>query len=283
MTLNASTKWDAQYNNRALVPEHGEYLARWARESDLARRQLRCVLDQPYGSGPNETLDVFLPDQPRAPVLVFLHGGYWRSLDKADHSFVAPPFVGQGACVVVPNYALCPQVSVSDIVNQMAQALVWVYRNIQHHGGDRQRVTLVGHSAGAQLAAMLLAWDWAQEAPDLPEGWCKRAVGVSGVYDLEPLRHTSFLQPVLQLTEEEVARVSPCRQPPPPQAQLACWVGGAESEAFWAQNRLMLDAWGPQHVPVCESVAQANHFSVLDALVQTQSGLHQCVSKWLWA
>jgi arylformamidase len=273
---------DAAYNNRVLVPEHGEHLANWAHWSSEARAQWPCVLDQRYGDGPNESLDIFMPSQGNAPVMVFLHGGYWRSLDKADHSFVAPEFVQRGACVVVPNYALCPQVRVSDIVQQMVRALAWVYRNIHRYGGDKRRVTVVGHSAGGQLAALLLAQDWPQLAPDLPAGWCKKAVGISGVYDLEPLRHTAFLQPVLQLTPEEVAVVSPCRWPPPPQAQMACWVGGSESKAFLAQNRLMLEAWGPGHVPVCASQPGCNHFSVLAALVTPGTELHRCATAWLW-
>ena len=155
------------YNNRALVPEHGEHFARWARDSEVARRAGPVSLDVPYGAGPLETLDVFPASMPRsaktaAPVMVFVHGGYWRSLDKADHSFVAPAFTRQGVCVVVINYALCPAVTVSDICLQTAQALAWVWRNIAQHGGDPSRVTVVGHSAGGHLALWLASRNDAQ-------------------------------------------------------------------------------------------------------------------------
>ena len=102
---------DTQYNNRARVPDHAAVLASWAEASALARARSPAQLDLPYGDGAGETLDVFPATAPRpgaAPVLVFIHGGYWRSLDKADHSFVAPSFNAAGAMVVVPNYALCP-------------------------------------------------------------------------------------------------------------------------------------------------------------------------------
>ena len=100
---------DRMYNNRELVPAHPEFFRRWAEESADAIRTQPRELDVRYGGGPNEHLDIFPAAQPDAPVLVFIHGGYWRALDKRDHSFVAPPFTREGACVVIPNYALCPR------------------------------------------------------------------------------------------------------------------------------------------------------------------------------
>ena len=105
---------EVQYNNRARVPEHVQHFERWGQMSREARERQVCLLDVAYGHGPRETLDIFpakrRDDEPLAPVLVYIHGGYWRSLDKSQHSFLAPAFVNQGACVVMPNYALCPAV-----------------------------------------------------------------------------------------------------------------------------------------------------------------------------
>ena len=204
---------DAQYNNRALVPDHAQYFERWARDSKAAREHLVCLPDLAYGHGPGETLDLFPAQRrdsdPLAPVLVFIHGGYWRSLDKSDHSFLAPAFVKQGACVVIPNYALCPAVTIPDITMQMVQALVWTYRHIAVHGGDPRRISVVGHSAGGHLAAMLLACEWSRFAPDLPEDLVYNALSISGVFDLEPLRHTPFLKDSLRLTPEQVRMGEP--------------------------------------------------------------------------
>lgn len=208
---------DAQYNNRALVPDHARYFERWARDSRAAREQLTALLDVAYGHGPGETLDIFparrRTDEPLAPVLVFIHGGYWRSLDKSDHSFLAPAFVDKGTCVVVPNYALCPAVTIPDITLQMVQALAWVYRHIAVHGGDPRRISIVGHSAGGHLAAMLLACEWERHADDLPEDLINNALSISGVFDLEPLRHTPFLRDSLRLTPEQVRMASPAWLP----------------------------------------------------------------------
>ena len=119
--MRGSPEWfDRMYNNRALVPDFADHLQRWADESRLARQNTHCLLDLSYGSGPDETLDIFPTAHANAPVLVFIHGGYWRALDKSDHSFIAPAFTDKGVCVVVPNYALCPAVSIADIVMQQS-------------------------------------------------------------------------------------------------------------------------------------------------------------------
>ena len=149
---------DRMYNNRALVPDHAAYFSRWAESSAAARSAEPCTLDVPYGTGPGETLDIFPAAQASAPVVVFIHGGYWRSLDKSDHSFVAPAFTQAGACVVVPNYALCPAVTVSDITLQMVKCVAWVWRNIHRFGGDPSRITLVGHSAGGTLVTAVAGY-----------------------------------------------------------------------------------------------------------------------------
>ncbi len=210
---------NVQYDNRRRVPEHAEHFARWAQASALVRREARATLDVPYGSGTGETLDIFAPAVPGppegAPVLVFIHGGYWRSLDKSEYSFVAPVFNAAGALVVVPNYALCPAVTVEHIALQMAAMLAWVWRNAAAHGGDPQRIAVVGHSAGGHLATMLLSCRWKEVADDLPAMPVTGALSVSGLYDLEPLRHTPMVQGDLKLTPTSVARLSPAFFPRP--------------------------------------------------------------------
>ena len=264
---------DVQYNNRARIPEHAQIFERWARASAHAREQATCRIDVAYGDGPNETLDVFPSAHANAPVLVFIHGGWWRSLDKRDHSFIAPAFTQAGALVVVPNYALCPSVTIETIALQMTHALAWVFRHAAQHGGDPKRIVVAGHSAGGHLAAMLLSCEWRHVGQDLPALLVSSALSISGVFDLEPLRQTPFLQPDLRLTPASVQRLSPAHFSPPA-GELYATVGANESEEFLRQNRLIREAWGPRAVPVCETVLGTHHLDVLHELADPQTRLH---------
>lgn len=270
--FNSNPDWlDAQFNNRLRVPEFMAHFQSWQRDSTAARQSQLCHLDIAYGDGgAAETLDVFPAatanqGQGAAPVMVFIHGGYWRSLDKADHSFVAPAFTRAGSCVVIPNYALCPAVTIEQIVLQQVQALVWVHRNIVQYGGDPSRISVVGHSAGGHLAAMMLACEWKKVSADLPVNLVRNALSLSGLHDLKPLRHSPYIQGDLRLTPAQVQRCSPAYFPAP-LGQLTALCGGDESEEFIRQNHLIQQAWGKRCVSVCEELPGKNHFSVLEAL-----------------
>jgi arylformamidase len=268
---------EVQYNNRMRVPDHPQVLARWDKASQVAREGSVCRLDLAYGSGAGETLDVFPAAQQSgapAPVLVFIHGGYWRALDKAQHSFVAPSFNADGAMVVVPNYALCPAVTVEQIALQMTQALAWTYRHAAQFGGDPGRIAVAGHSAGGHLAAMMLSCRWKEVASDLPVHLVAGALSISGMFDLEPLRLTPSLQTDLQLTPAAVRRLSPAFFPRPKSGRLYATVGAEESDEFLRQNHLIRDVWGPTAVPVCEVLPGKNHFTVMESLADPRGRLH---------
>ena len=270
-----SPAWlDSMYNNRALVPDYATYFERWALASQSARATCPCALDVAYGGSVGEKLDVFPAAAANAPVLVFIHGGYWRSLDKSDHSFIAPVFRAQGASVVIANYDLCPAVTIPDITVQMVRALSWVYRHIAQYGGDPKRITVVGHSAGGHLAAMLLACDWQHFAPDLPKQLVSKALSVSGIFDLLPISLTPFLKDSLKLTQRDARKASPALLPPPHGKVLHAVAGGDESPEFLRQNPLIQQAWGKKIVPVTTEFVGLNHFSVLDALVNPLHSLH---------
>lgn len=270
---------ERMYDNRAAVVDHLDYLERWARDSARVRSEQPCWIDLTYGKGHEETLDVFPAAQARAPVLVFIHGGHWRSLDKSGHSFLAPGFNAAGVCVVLLNHALCPgmpdaPVTMPFIARQMEKALAWVWRHIGNHGGDRNRITLAGHGAGGHLASLLLTSPWPLLASDLPEAPARKALSISGLHDLAPLMHTPSLQRDLRLTEQQVLRLSPALLPAPAQAQLHCVVGGGESEEYLRQCRLMREAWGSHAVPRCDVMPGLNHYSILDALAQPGHDVH---------
>nr|MCU0775165.1 alpha/beta hydrolase [Ideonella sp.] len=195
-------------------------------------------------------------------------------------AFVAPPFVEAGAAVVIPDYALAPAVSVEHIVMQMVRAVAWAWRHAASFGGDRQRLLVAGHSAGGQLAAMMLCCRWHDFAPDLPPDIVRNALAVSGVFDLEPLRHAPFLAPDLNLTSASARRLSPLHLPPPA-GRLAAVVGADESEEFRRQNRAIREAWGEATVPVCEEIPDRHHMGILADLARPGARLHGLAREWL--
>jgi len=266
--------YDEQYNNRARIPEHPAILEHWADASARALESSPAMREIAYGEGLGERLDVFPAARAGSPVLVYIHGGYWRALGKRDQSFVAPPFVEAGAMVVLPGYALCPIVSVEHIVLQMVRALAWVHRHAGEFGGDAQRIVVAGHSAGGHLATMLLACEWRSVAPDLPADLVKAALSISGLYELEPLRHAPFLAPDLKLSAASARRLSPALFPPPRSGSLVTVVGGDESEEFHRQAALISQAWGAAVIGA-ECVGQRNHMNVLHELAEPESVTHR--------
>ncbi len=272
---------ERMYNNRQRVPDHGDYFARWAAESALVRRSLPCQLDVRYGDGAGETLDAFAAARPRSPIVVFIHGGYWKAMDKSQHSFVVPALRDLGAAVVVPNYALAPKVGIPDITLQMVRAVAWSWRHARTLGGDARRIVVMGHSAGGQLAAMMLACAWNRFEPALPPRLVRAALGISGLYDLQPLLHTPSLQEVLRLTPRQVQAASPARLPAPAHGRLISAVGGDESSEYLRLNRLIQQAWGRERVPVAAVLPGLNHFSILDTLATPRSRLHRLAANLL--
>ena len=263
-----------EYNNRQLVPEHPRYFARWQAASATARRALPGRLDLRYGDAPGETLDLFPAHGGDGTCLMFIHGGYWRSLDKKDFSFLAPPWTDAGVSLAVVNYDLCPRVSVEEIVRQMLRASRWLWLHAPGHGLDRDRLYVSGHSAGGQLTAMLMAALSPAFDPRLPKDLWKGGLAISGVYDMRPLMQVDFLQPDLRLDEASALRLSPAFLPPATRAPLMTAVGGDESCEFRRQNALLGERW--------KSVLAADipmpgrqHFSVVDALAEPASALFQ--------
>lgn len=287
MTPRKPEAWfEAQYNNRQRVADSAEILGRWVQASALVRERSNCRLDLRYGDDPGQTLDVFMPEAEFAggfaPVLVVVHGGYWRSLDKSDYSFLAASFTDEGALVVVPNYDLCPGVGIDRIAMQLTQAVAWAWRHAADHGGDPSRIVLVGHSAGGHLAAMLSCCDWKRVGRDLPRRLVQGAMSVSGLHDLAPLCHVPFLQTDLQLDAAGVRRLSPVHYPAPRSPQtLFALVGAEESEEYLRQNQLIRQAWGARAVPVCEALPGCNHFTVMHDLADPQGRSHQLARRLL--
>jgi arylformamidase len=244
---------EAEYNNRARVPEHPAHLAAWARDSAAWREACPAVeLALAYGAGERERLDLFWPNAAArdAPVALFIHGGYWQGLGREWVSHCARGLNRQGVAVAVPSYDLCPAVGIANIVAQMRAAARMLHAR---HG---RRLLAAGHSAGGHLAAMLLA---------LEPAAIRAALAISGVFELEPLRHTS-VGTALRLDAAMARALSP-RFLPRPAGRIHCVVGGAESGEYLRQSREMAAAWAGGY----EVLPGADHFTVLAPLADPAS------------
>lgn len=267
-----ATDYEAEYNNRARVPEHADIFARWAREGAEYRAQAtaenRAELGLPYGPSPRQKIDLFRPvTGTAAPVAVFIHGGYWRSLERESFSQMARGLNGRGIVVAVPGYDLCPQVGIGDIIAQMCQACLYLWRRFG------RRLVVSGHSAGGHLTACMLATDWKAVDPDLPADFVPAGFAVSALYDLTPLLQVSMNQD-LRLTPESARDASPIFWPPPRGAMLDSWCGALESAEFLRQNRIICDVWGSAGVETtCREVPGTNHFTVMDAFAEPGSDM----------
>ena len=250
------------YNNREAVADHQLWLDQYPELSARTRERYRHKSDLRYGPGPLETLDLFLPEGEPRGTFVFIHGGYWRMLDKVDFEFVAGPMVDEGMAVVVSNYDLCPAVSVAKIVDQCRRLMLWIAKDGPRHGVAADNVVVGGHSAGGHLAAMMYATDW--DALGLTSDPFVGGVTLSGVHDLKPLVLFSGNSD-LRLTNAEAARVSPINHASLSAAPLLIAVGGAETSEFIRQSQLLWDAWPDNRRPAAGPliVAGKHHFSVV--------------------
>ncbi len=263
---------DAQYDLRTRFPEAASlYEAFCGRESEKAREDLNHHLDVPFGPTLAEHVDLY-PAGEGAPVLVYVHGGFWALRTAREFGFVARGPVSRGAATVVTNYALCPAVTIDEIVRQTRAAVAWTYENAPSFGGDPERIHVAGHSAGGHLVGMLLVTDW-PGVYGLPADIIKGATAISGLFDLSPFPYT-FLQPKVQFTWDQVRRNSPILHLPDAAPPLLVAYGEDETDEFKRQSEDYLGAWKAEGLPGERLVLPGkNHFDVIDGFLDAGSPL----------
>jgi arylformamidase len=262
---------DAQYNNRAAVPDAGRYIDSWPAASKAARARLGGTLDLAYGPHARHRLDIFPAKAAgggKPPVFAFIHGGYWQSLDKSVFSFVAAPFVEAGVTVALLGYPIAPEAGMDEIVASLRLALVWLGRHAGEHGGDPDRLYLSGHSAGGHLTAYMMAEDFSTDA-GLPQPLLKGGLALSGLYDLEPIR-LSYLNKPLGMDADVARRNSPVNRPVG-SMPLILAVGGSETDEFRRQQadyaaQCRKAGWPVETI----EVPGRNHFSALESLADPE-------------
>lgn len=266
-----------QYFMREVVPDYQTYLDRWRARSAAVQSEHPEHLNIRFGPSDEETLDVLRPRDlaAHAPVQILFHGGYWRALHKDDFSFAGIGGLQAGVISVVINYALCPVVSFAEVVEQARRAFVWVVKNIAELGGDPKHIYLVGHSAGAHLAAMMLASPWPRPVLDGCE--VRGACGISGVYDLLPLRSTLF-QDDLRLTLDDAKLYSPVALPFTIRCPILLACGADETQEFFRQSNDYEAHCRSNGLPATTLyLHNRNHYSAVDALVEPD---HPLCREW---
>ncbi|HEY5305125.1 MAG TPA: alpha/beta hydrolase [Pseudolabrys sp.] len=263
-----TTDYEKEYDNRARVPEHPEIFKRWDAEAEAHRAASPgATFGISYGPSKRQTTDLFPAQDASAPLALFIHGGWWRSLDPSMFSQMAKGPNARGVTVALAGYDLCPQVTITTIIEQMRAAVLHLWRS------HKKRVMVYGHSAGGHLAACMAATDWKTLEPSAPSDLVPAAYAISGVFDLAPLTQVSQ-NADLRLTEKSAHDVSPLYWQVPPGRILDAVVGGIESSEFLRQSRIIVEAWRQGMAQTrYEEIADANHFTVLDPLTDPASAM----------
>lgn len=263
--------YETEYDNRARVPEHVGIFARWHRDAETYRQASpKAELGLKYGPGERQFVDIFPAQNAGAPLALFIHGGWWRTLHPREFSQVAAGPNAHGVTVAMAGYDLCPTVSIATITEQMRAVCLFLWRR------HKQRIMVLGHSAGGHLAACMLATDWKTLDANLPndcapDDLVPAAYAISGVFDLLPLTKITP-NADLKLDEAEAKRMSPLLWNAPSGRTLDCVVGGIESAEFLRQSRDMADTWGARGVATrYEEIPGANHFTAVDPLSDPDS------------
>jgi len=252
--------------------DYTPFISAYRDSSAQARAGIAGWREYLYGPSPAERLDFFpaVGNGGLAPLIVFIHGGYWQELSKEDSSFPAPGWVDRGVAFAALAYTLAPEASLGEIVAECRRAVGWLYEHAGYLGVDRRRIVVAGSSAGAHLAAMVAMPGW-QPAAGLPGDLVASTVLMSGVFDLEPLVGTAIAEP-LCLTDQDVAGLSPGRLPlegfPP---SVICW-GQVETDEFKAQSRMFAGRLAATGTEVSSfEVVGRNHFDVVFGLADPGS------------
>jgi len=264
-----------QYNPRESVPEYPELARVRAVQAKKVRDSAKSWLNIAYGDSPREQLDIYAADRPNGAVLIYIHGGYWRSGSKEDNCNFVPTFTEHGATVVLVEYDLCPQVTVTDIVRQTRASIAWVYKSITRYGGDPSKIYVSGHSAGGHLTSMALANDWTKEG--MPSDCIKGAVVTSGVYDLDMVMKIS-VQEQVRLTPAVAKLNSPFENPPRVKCPLVVAVGSAEPNGWQQMSKDYFDYVNQQGLNAEYLVVPgANHYTMSEKLLDATNPLTQAM------
>ena len=264
--------YEAEYNNRRRVPDHEAISAPFVKASAEWQAKGDMLADQSYGPGECHRFDLFRARRTDAgtgpaPLVVYIHGGYWQRGDRKAVSFAARELNARGIDVACPSYSLAPAVPVGAIVDELRQCLAVLHKRTRAHP------VVVGHSAGGHLAAAMLATDWSAMS-GVPKDLVRSAYALSGVFDPAPLIATS-LNEALRLDAAGAHAIDLIHgRAPPSSATMVAAVGAEESPEFIRQSLALAEAWSRAGVKAeCVVVPNANHFSIVGEMARPESAV----------
>ena len=264
-----------QYNIRLDVPDFETYLEKWKTLSRLAENELHFIKDLAYGNLHRECLDVFPSGVAGSKTLLFIHGGYWQRFDKSLFHFIAGAFAKYDVTTVLMNYPLAPYATMDMIVAACKKARHWLNDNLVRLNGDPNQLFIAGHSAGAHLAAMILAMEKNENSKHAIKGVC----AISGLFNLMPVQ-LSDINDVIQMNKAMAVKNSPAFLRPPETGNLLLTVGGVETAEFKDQSNELYNNWKNKissiemlHLP------RLHHFSIVDSIHDSNSLLHTAMRK----
>ena len=257
-----------EYFVRGLVPEWDSKIKEFAKTSQQKRKEAKKYENIPYGKNPRQVLDIILPKHvlKNAPVLLFFHGGYWRMMDKSEFSFIASAMETSNAITILANYRLLPNFNFDQIIEDSNEALSWVFKNIDEYQGDSNNVFVCGHSAGAQLAASAVVNSSKEVA-----GF----IGISGVYDLQPIKNC-FLNDIKFLNDELVSQYAAKKLVPKYNCPALFVYGDKESNEFVRQSEDQASFWTHSNSHArCVKIKSSNHATIIEQLGNSKSEMYK--------
>jgi arylformamidase len=269
MIFHQISDWNDAYANGPNIPGGERWPVGWVAPAHAYRGELqgeaRATLDIVYGDRPRNRFDLFIPEGKPRGLVVFVHGGFWRTLDKSFWSHLARGSVESGYAVAMPSYTLCPEVRIADITREVAAAIARAAAMVEGP------VLLTGHSAGGHLVTRMISAT--SPLPESVSARIRNTVSISGVHDLRPLLRTA-MNADLRIDDEEARTESPALLAPRPDARLTCWVGASERPEFVRQNALLANIWIGLGAQTCAIEEPGrHHFNVIDGLADAHHPL----------
>ena len=268
---------DRAYDQRQWATNAAEVIARYGTQSASVRARLDCIADVAYGESPDEVLDVFPAKTRNAPIHIFVHGGAWHMLSKAESCFQAEPFVAAGVNFVALNFANLPRVRLPEMAAQIRRAIGFVFHEAARFEGDADAITISGHSSGGHLAAVMLTTDWTELG--LPADVVKGGLCASGMYELEPVLR-SARGSYVKLNVHEAAELSPIRHIGRMLGKASVAWGALESPEFRRQGEEFAAALAKAgKLKTSLVLPKLNYFEVAFDLAAADSALFRAATR----